>query len=337
MFGFGAECKIRQLFRASLAWQSGDSSCLASAGEGSFVSNVIETVGLTKYYGPTPGIVDLDLTVREGEVFGFLGPNGAGKSTTIRVLMNFLFPSEGSATVLGLDIVEDTVEIRRRTGYLPGDLAMYEEMTAREFFMYFANLRGVDTRKQTAALADRFELALDRKIGDYSSGNRQKVGVVSAFMHEPELLILDEPTSGLDPLMQQEFQELIDEVRAEGRSVFLSSHILPEVDRIADRVGIIRESRLVEVDTVEAFKTQAHGSVTLQFASPVEATSFEAIPNVVEVESRSEGTVLTVTVRGDMDALVKTASQHQIVSMSTRSGELEEVFLSYYSGDHDAS
>lgn len=297
----------------------------------------IETSGLTKYYGDSPGIIDLDLDVKVGEVFGFLGPNGAGKSTTIRTLLNFLFATKGSGTVLGLDIVKDSIEIRRRTGYLPGDLAMYEAMTAREFLIYFANLRKVDATTEMDRLADRFDLDLDRKIKDYSTGNRQKVGVVNAFMHRPELYILDEPTAGLDPLMQQEFQELIAEVKADGATVFLSSHILPEVDRIADRVGIVRESRLIAVDSLESFKAQAHQSVTIQFTTPVDASSFALLPSVASADTRNNGTVVALTVKGDIDAVVKKAATLDVISISTRADELEEVFLSYYSGSDDAS
>lgn len=297
----------------------------------------IETSGLTKYYGDSPGIIDLDLDVKVGEVFGFLGPNGAGKSTTIRTLLNFLFATKGSGTVLGLDIVKDSIEIRRRTGYLPGDLAMYEAMTAREFLIYFANLRKVDATTEMDRLADRFDLDLDRKIKDYSTGNRQKVGVVNAFMHRPELYILDEPTAGLDPLMQQEFQELIAEVKADGATVFLSSHILPEVDRIADRVGIVRESRLIAVDSLESFKAQAHQSVTIQFTTPVDAASFASLPSVASADTRNNGTVVALTVKGDIDAVVKKAATLDVISISTRADELEEVFLSYYSGSDDAS
>jgi len=298
---------------------------------------VIETSGLTKYYGTSPGIIDLDLCVDEGEVFGFIGPNGAGKSTTIRTLLNFLFPTEGSGTILGLDIIKDSIAIRRRTGYLPGDLSMYDTMTAREFLIYFANLRKVDTSSMMISLAERFELDLDRKIKDLSTGNRQKVGVVNAFMHEPELLILDEPTAGLDPLMQQEFQNLINEVRAEGRTVFLSSHILPEVDRVADRVGIVRESLLIAVDTVESFKVKAHSTVTIQYGSAVDASTFANLDGVREIESKNRGSVLSITVSGPLDAVIKEAAKHDVVSISTRDSDLEDVFLSYYAGDADAS
>lgn len=301
------------------------------------MTTAIQTTGLTKYYGDSPGIIDLDLDVQVGEVFGFLGPNGAGKSTTIRTLLNFLFPTSGTGSVLGLDIIKDSIEIRQRSGYLPGDMAMYEAMTAREFLTYFANLRRTPVGSKMEELAERFELDLDRKIKDYSTGNRQKVGLVNAFVHEPELLILDEPTSGLDPLMQQEFQELIIETRSEGKTVFLSSHILPEVERVADRVGIVRESRLIEVDTVEAFKAKAHRSVTIQFTTAPDPTSFEGLAQVTSVETRNNGSVLVLSVRGEMDAVVKAAAAYDVVNVSTRSGELEEVFLSYYAGTEDAS
>ncbi len=214
---------------------------------------------------------------------------------------------------------------------------MYDTMTAREFLIYFANLRNVKTDKRMVELADRFDLDLDRKIKDYSSGNKQKVGLVNAFMHDPELYILDEPTSGLDPLMQQEFQEMVGEIRAEGKTVFLSSHILPEVERIADRVGIVRESRLIEVNTVEAFKAKAHRSITIQFAAPVDPAGFSSIDGVADAQTRNDGTVHVLTVRGSMDDVVKAASRHNVVSVSSGSGELEEVFLSYYAGTADAS
>lgn len=301
------------------------------------MGSAITASGLTKFYGDAPGIIDLDLDIAEGEVFGFLGPNGSGKSTTIRTLLNFLYATRGSATILGLDIERDTVEIRRRTGYLPGDLALYDTMTAREFLLYFSNLRKTDTRARVAELADRFELDLDRRISDYSTGNRQKVGLVNAFMHDPELLILDEPTAGLDPLMQQEFQGLINETRAQGKTVFLSSHILSEVDRVADRVGIVRQSKLIAVDTVEAFKAAAEATISIRFETRTDPAEFEALEGVSSVAVRNEGHVLVVTVAGSIDPVIKKAAEHRIDSVSTRDDELEEVFLSYYEGAPDVS
>ena len=238
----------------------------------------IEAVGLTKYYGDIPGIVDLDLEVTTGEVFGFLGPNGAGKSTTIRTFVDLLHPTSGSVTILGFDSHDESVAIRNRTGYLPGDLSMYDDMTAREMLRYFSSLRKADTRERIEELAERLQLDLDRKIGSYSSGNRQKVGVVQAFMHDPELLILDEPSTGLDPLMQQEFYRMIDEARDAGRTVFLSSHILPEVERTADRVGIVRNSRLVTVQTVDELKAKARRHFQIVFAEKVAPSEFSELP-----------------------------------------------------------
>lgn len=293
---------------------------------------VIETSGLTKFYGDAPGIIDLELEVKRGEVFGFLGPNGAGKSTTIRLLFNFLMPSRGSASILGLDMVKDSVEIRRRTGYLPGDLALYGHMTAREVLIYFSNLRRLDTTRQVAKLAERFELDLDRKIKDYSTGNRQKVGLVNAFMHEPELLILDEPTSGLDPLMQQEFYALVEETRDEGRTVFLSSHILPEVERLADRVGIVREQRLITVDTIDSFRTRSRATITIAFVERPSASTFRNIPSVLEVDDSGDPDSLVLTVEGPVDLVLKEAAKYKTTTITTDTGDLEDVFLSYYAG-----
>lgn len=292
---------------------------------------IIETSGLTKLYGDSPGIIDLDLEVRQGEIFGFLGPNGAGKSTTIRTLLNFLMPTSGSGSIFGLDIARDSVEIRKRTGYLPGDLAMYERMTAREFLLYFANLRKVDTTVRVAELSNRFDLDLDRPIKDYSTGNRQKVGLVNALMHEPDLLILDEPTAGLDPLMQQEFQAVLEEVRDDGRTVFLSSHVLPEVERLADRVGIVRDQHLITVDSVEAFKGLSKATVTIRFANVPDASAFAAIDAVVDVDTRNGGDTVVLTVEGSVDSVIKRAGLDEVLSISTRAHDLEDVFLSFYS------
>ncbi|MHC4452097.1 MAG: ABC transporter ATP-binding protein [Planctomycetota bacterium] len=298
------------------------------------VTSAIATHGLTKYYGKAPGILDLDLEVRTGEVFGFLGPNGAGKSTTIRTLFDFLHPTRGSATIFGLDTHRDSIAIRRRTGYLPADLALYPQMTARELIHHFGALRGFDDWGKAQSLADRFALDLDKKNAAYSTGNRQKVGIVQAFMHEPELLILDEPTSGLDPLMQQEFYRLVDEVRAEGRTVFYSSHILPEVERLADRVGIVRESRLVTVDEVENLKTKAIRLVEIQFEDAAAAADFASIEGVASVRPTSNGRGVLLEVTGSIDPVLRAAARHPVRDFVAREADLERVFLAYYDG-HD--
>jgi ABC-2 type transport system ATP-binding protein len=290
----------------------------------------IEAAGLTKLYGRTPGIVDLDLAVEVGEVFGFLGPNGAGKSTTIRTLLDFLHPTTGTARVLGLDTHRDSLAIRRRVGYLPADLALYPEMTGREMLQFFGALRGANLDKSAEALAERFGLDLDRRNGDYSSGNRQKVGIVQAFMGDPELLILDEPTSGLDPLVQQEFYLLVDEVRSQGRTVFLSSHVLPEVERLADRVGIVRRSRLVAVETVESIKAKALRRIEIRFAEAVDAALFAALPGVQRSIGTPDGRGVTIDVAGTVEQVLRVASAHPIEDLRARDRDLEEIFLAYY-------
>ena len=294
------------------------------------MSAAILTEGLSKYYGRTPGIIDLDLEVRIGEVFGFLGPNGAGKTTTIRTLLDLIHPTGGRATVLGLDSKVDSVEIRRRSGYLPAELELYEDMTGRELAFYFGSLREFDGWDRVVTLADRLEFDLDQRIGSYSSGTRQKIGIVQAFMHEPELLILDEPTIALDPLMQQEFYRMIDEVRAAGRTVFLSSHNLPVVERLADRVGIVRRSRLVVIEETEILKAKARRRLSLTFAEPVVPDSFRGLLGVLEVRSNQDGRFIEVVVEGSVDQVLKEASGHEIQNVVTHDGDLEDAFLAYY-------
>jgi len=298
----------------------------------------IATAGLTKYYGKTPGIIDLELEVRTGEVFGFLGPNGAGKSTTIRVLLDFLLATRGTATILGLDSRRDSVKIRRRVGYLPADLALYPQMTAREMFGYFCALREVEADGRIGELAERFALDLDRKISGYSSGMRQKAGIIQAFMHQPELLILDEPTSGLDPLMQQEFNALIDETRKSGATVFLSSHVLPEVERLADRVGIVRESRLVALEDVETLKERALRHVELTFPQRIDPREFEALSGVRRLSASPDGMRVTLEVAGRIEAVLAAAARNAATDLVSQEAELEEIFLAHYGrSDDDAS
>jgi ABC-2 type transport system ATP-binding protein len=290
--------------------------------------------GLTKYYGSTRGIEDLDLEVHEGEVFGFLGPNGAGKSTTISTMLDFIRPTRGTATVLGLDSRRDSVAIHRQVGYLPGELAMYERMTGRELLGYLAALRDLDTGAEIHDLAERLDLDLDRRIRSYSSGNRKKVGLVQAFMHRPRLLILDEPTNGLDPIVQHAFYSLLRETRDEGRTVFLSSHVLPEVERITDRAAIIREGRLMVVAEIDELKRQAQRRVELTFTERVDPAVFSALETVRDVEAFNHTIAITVT--GSVDPVFKAAAGYHVETVVSHEGDLESAFLAYYEGDNDA-
>ncbi|HET9507319.1 MAG TPA: ABC transporter ATP-binding protein [Gaiellaceae bacterium] len=296
------------------------------------MTDAIRTRGLTKVYrgGPT-AVRELDLTVRVGEIFGFLGPNGAGKTTTIRILLDLLRPTAGAAEVLGLDARRAGVEARRRIGYLPGDLALYPKLTAQETLTYLGALRGGVPERRIAALSERLGLDLDRPVGTLSHGNRQKVGLVQAFMHEPELLVLDEPTGGLDPLLQQEFHRLVEEAAAAGRTVFLSSHVLSEVERVADRVGIIRAGSLVALEEIAALKQRATRRLDVELARPVDAAAFARLPNVRTADA--ERTLLHLVVEGPVDAVVKALAEHEVVSITSHEPDLEEVFLDYYRED----
>ena len=295
------------------------------------MSAVIQLEGLTKHYGSARGIVDLDLEVSEGEVFGFLGPNGAGKTTTIRLIMDLIRPSEGTARVFSLDARRDATLIQARTGYMPGELALYGGLTGIEMLKYAANLRGGVDWAFVDGLAERLDCDLSRPIGTLSTGNKHKVGLIHALMHRPELLILDEPTSGLDPIVQRELHRLLEEVRAEGRTVFLSSHILPEVESLCDRVGIIREGRLVTIQQVEALKESALSHLEFHFAAEVSADEFSSLPGVREVTA--EGTVVRCTVSGSVDAVVKAAARHEVLDLVSHEPSLEQVFLAYYTGE----
>lgn len=292
---------------------------------------VIATSGLSKDYGSGRGLFGLDLDVRQGEVFGFLGPNGAGKSTTMRLLLALIEPTSGSARVLGLDTVGDSLEIRRRVGFLPGDLALYPKLTGRAMLDYLAQLRGgVDPRTRDA-LVERFGADIDRPVRQLSTGNRQKLGLVQAFMHEPELLILDEPIAGLDPLVQQSFHALLGEVSAQGRTVFLSSHTLSEVERVTQRLAILRQGRLVVVDSLENLRKVAVQRLEIEFGQPVATDEFRALPGVTEVHAR--GRTLTVGFEGSADAVVKAAAAHEVRAIRPREEDLEDIFLHYYRAD----
>ncbi len=288
----------------------------------------IVTRGLTKHYGEVEALVDLDLEVQRGEVFGFLGPNGAGKSTTIRTLLDLLRPTSGSARILGFDSHHESLEVRRRTGYVPGDLALYPKLTGRQLLAYLGSLRGGVDWDHVDELATRLQSDLDRRIADLSTGNRQKIGLIQAFVHRPELLVLDEPNAGLDPLVQQELIALMRETREAGRTVFLSSHALSEVERVADRVGIIREGRLVVVERVDELKRRAVRQLDLRFAAPVPTDLFATVPAVREVET--DGTVVRLRYDGSVNGVLRAALAHEVVELHSREADLEEIFLAYY-------
>jgi len=292
----------------------------------------ILTEGLTKHYGDVQALVDLDLKVEMGEVFGFLGPNGAGKTTMIRTILDLIHPTAGKASILGLDSHRDSVEIRNHIGYLPSDLSMYSNLTGRDMITYFSNLRRTVDRKYVDDLAERLQADLSKKVGDLSSGNRQKVGLILTFMSRPQVLIMDEPSTGLDPLMQREFQAMMREVAEDGRAVFLSSHTLSEVQRVADRVGIIRNGHLVDVEFVDDLRSKAIRTVELMFDGPVEASVFEAVDGARDVQVASHH--VTMSFDGNMDTLLRAATEHYtLVDMNTQEADLEEIFLEYYRDD----
>src|ERR1035437_9325029 len=275
----------------------------------SSVDNIIQTSNLTKHYGTRLGIENVNLEVRSGEIFGYLGPNGAGKTTTIRTLLDFIRPTGGEARIFGLDSRANSVNIHRRIGYLAGDLELYVNMTGEDLLKYIGNLRGGLDWKYVQTLAARFEYDLPRRIKTLSHGNKRKIGLIQAFMNKPELVILDEPTNGLDPLMQHEFYHLLDETKKEGRTVFLSSHILPEVEKVCDRVAIIREGKLLTVETIGALKAKTLRRLEIHFARAVPGDSFAGISGVKDVSV--QGNLLTCNVTDSLDALIKAAAKFE--------------------------
>jgi ABC-2 type transport system ATP-binding protein len=291
--------------------------------------SAIRTEALTKHYGDFPALVDLDLEVRLGEVYGFLGPNGAGKTTMIRTILDEIRPTSGRAWILGMDTHEQSVEIRSHIGYLPGDLAMYPNLTGHDTLTFFANLRGGVDWGYVDTLVDRLGADLTKKVGDLSTGNRQKVGLIQAFMNRPQVLIMDEPSSGLDPLVQREFQAMVREVAAEGRSVFLSSHTLSEVQRVADRVGIIRHGHLVAVEGLAALRAKAMRRIEMDFNEIVDVAVLDAVNGVTDVTIDNHRAVFSFN--GRMTELLKVVSgRYEIVDIATREADLEEIFLTYY-------
>lgn len=294
----------------------------------------IRTSALTKRFGDLAAVDGLDLQVETGEIFGFLGPNGAGKSTTIRLLLDQLRPTSGQGQVLGLDIRERSLEIRQQIGYVPGDLSLYPKLTGKQTLGYFAGLRGGVDMAYVDELAERLQADLSRKVGEYSTGNRQKIGLIQAFMHKPALLILDEPNAGLDPLVQQTFQEMLREVRADGRTVFLSSHTLSEVERVADRVGIIRHGRLVVVERVDELKRKAIRRLDFEYAEPVPVELFAGVEGVRAADIH--GVFAEVSYEGSVNTVLHAAMAREVVNLHSRDADLEEIFLAYYRDNDDS-
>ncbi|HEY1456583.1 MAG TPA: ABC transporter ATP-binding protein [Candidatus Dormibacteraeota bacterium] len=291
---------------------------------------IIDVQGLTKSYGGKRGIGGVSFQVAEGEAYGFLGPNGAGKTTTIRVLMALLRADHGTARIAGLDAWNDSVQIKRMVGYLPGELSLDPGLTGQQILEYFGHLRGGVDQAYVAQLVKRFDLDPTRKFRHYSSGNKRKVGLVQAFMHRPRLVVLDEPTSGLDPLNQQEFGRLVAEVRAEGRTVFLSSHILSEVEQTCTRVAIIRDGKIVREGGLAELKDIKLHEVTIAFAEAAPAAAFNAVEGVERVEALPDGKTLRLTVHGGVDAVIKAAAQHPVLAFTTHEPSLDDIFLRYY-------
>jgi len=291
-------------------------------------AEAVRTWSLGKRFGRTEALRGVDLIVPRGVVFGYLGPNGAGKSTTIRIITGLIRPSAGGVAVLGQDVGQDRDAAQRLIGYLPGDFVAYQELTGEQYLRYLGALRGGVSWALVERLAERLDLGLRQRIGTLSHGNRQKVGIVQAFMHEPQLLVLDEPTSGLDPIVQREFLRLVREVRAEGRTVFLSSHVLSEVEAVADVVGILREGRLVVTDTIERLQHQALRRIDLVFAQPPPGDLLRGVPGVRDV--RIDGRTAAVTVAGSTAELLRVAAPRGVENVVTHEADLGEIFLGWY-------
>ena len=294
------------------------------------MSTIIQTNQLSKSYGRSRGIIDVTFAIQEGEVFGFLGPNGAGKTTTMRVLMGLLRPSSGSATIGGLDCWTQSTEVNSLVGYLPGEFTFDPGLRGAQIIAYLGHLRGGINQVYLRSLVERLGFDPSKRFREYSHGNKQKLGLVQAFMHQPRLLILDEPTSGLDPLNQQEFYKMVAEVRAEGRTAFLSSHILPEVEHTCDRVAIIREGRLSKIDHVTALKGIHQHDVEISFPSPASTEWFKQGAGVVNVMPGADERTLQLNVQGELTTIIKIASQHNATNIDTHEPTLEEAFLRFY-------
>lgn len=285
---------------------------------------------LTKHYGASRGVTDLTLNVEKGEVFGFLGPNGAGKTTTIRMLMDFIRPSSGTAQVLGFDSQKESTQIHKRVGFLAGDMEMDPRMTGKQYLEYVANLRGGVAWSTIQSLIDRLECETEKKIGKLSRGNKQKIALVSALMDDPDVLILDEPTSGLDPLMQQEFNTIIAEHRAKGKTAFVSSHVLSEVEQICDRIGFIREGKLIDVKPLRELTRQPFKDVSALFTTKPKKSDFESIAGINDL--KIDGKKLQCKISGDITPIVRALGAYKLADLTIHDANLEDIFISMYEG-----
>ncbi|MDF2093354.1 ABC transporter ATP-binding protein [Knoellia sp. 3-2P3] len=292
-------------------------------------TSIVRTHGLTKHYGHTVALRDLDLEVERGEVFGYLGPNGAGKTTTLRLLMGLLRPTSGSAEIDGLDTWRQSVDVRRRVGYLSGEPALYGKLTGAQHVGYLGHLRGEDGTAAAGRYAERLDLDLTRPARELSKGNRQKLALVLALMSQPALLVLDEPTGGLDPLAQQEFYAILHEHTADGRSVLLSSHVLSEVQRVADRVGVLREGRLIAVDRLANLRERSLHHIRATFADDVEQGDFAALPGLRDLKVDDHSFSCSAP-ESALDAVIKEVGRHTVLDFECAEAELEETFLAYY-------
>jgi ABC-2 type transport system ATP-binding protein len=290
---------------------------------------VIETSGLTKFYGKVKGIENMDLEINEGEMFGFIGPNGAGKSTTIRILMNLLFPTSGVAKILGLDVVRETKQIKRRVGYIPSDANPYPSMSGHEFLSYSARFYDLsDGEERIKMLSESFELDLKRKISDLSVGNRKKVSIIQSMLHSPELLICDEPTTGLDPLMQSLFFDLIRSENKRGMTVFFSSHILSEVQMLCKRVAVIKEGKIITTEDIDSLRKKQLKKIYIEFGAKNDAEEF-SLPGVAEIKPGT-GNGLSFMFSGNMNDLVGRLSGKVLLNLLIEEPSLEEIFMHYY-------
>lgn len=297
------------------------------------MTDAIVTHGLTKTYGSNRGIRDVNLAVQQGEIFGFLGPNGAGKSTTLRTLMGFMKPTSGRAEILGMDSQEQSTEIHARVGNLPTEFSLEDRMTGRQLIQLFARLRGVSDLSYAEEIAERIDANLDRPMRKLSRGNKQKIGIVQALFHQPDVIILDEPTGGLDPLVQETFLTILEESRDRGQTVFFSSHTLGEIERVADRVGIIRNGEMVAVEDPHVLTGRAHRHVRIEFGSLLSADDremFARIPGVESFQASPDQPMLRFTVTQNMDDVVKLLARHTVVSLDVERPSLEEIFLTFY-------